>query len=618
MAIPRFDKILVAIRGEAATPVIRTAQRMGLRAVAVFSDAERNLPYVHLADEAWYLDGTSSAGSASASSANLCPERILAIARACGAQAIHPGYGNLSQDLELAESCFRRSLIYIGSSPASIELLQSKTVARFVVEDAQVPLVPGYHGAEQSLPVLQAKAEEIGYPILIRGDAADGGAATRLVMSAELLSAEIASAKSALKAAGLKDRLLLERLIADARHVEIPVFIDQHGNGVSFPERDCSLRHQHQTLILESPASTLPERVRKALGDAALRCAKTLQCMGGITASFILDPSDGFYFIGLKPHIEVDSSLADRVTGQNLVEWQIRVASGEPLPCAQNSLVRLGHAIEANIYAVAPAEPCEPATPGPSDSDKAQTTPDKTQGASEHERITGIRLWHRPDHVSQVQLSELYSAGDTVAASAQARIARLCTWDESRPGALQRLQAALRATAACGIATNLDYLHRVSSLPEFAEALVTTRFTSQHHNELCVPLSAPSARVVAMAAIAWLTRDQISQIQQATLRDIRVTPLQRTPGESHSLELAWNGRRYLLNIDCASDGYRVQDEQTATCTRASYYNDALILDLGAHTEKGKVFSDNDLLCVFKDGSSYQFDVVNHSHTLTPA
>ena len=626
MANPRFDKILVAMRGEAASHVIRTAQQMGLRTAAIFSGDERNLPYVYLADEAWCLDldAVPAAEAKAASSTSIRGDRIFAIADACGAQAVHPGYGNLSLDLEFAEECFRRSLIFIGSTPASIEFLQSKTVTRFVVEDAQVPLVPGYHGAEQSLPVLLAKAESVGFPLLIRCDVPDGGAATRVAESAESLPSEIASAQRSLQKLGVKDRLLLERLIPDARQVEIPVFIDQHGNGIYFPERDCSLRHQRQALILESPASTLPERVRKALGEAALRCARTLQCVGGVTASFVLDPHDGFYFSGLKPNIEVDSHLTDLVTSQKLVEWQLRIACGEPLPCAQSSLPRLGHGFEANIYTGAPCE-----------------TESAVANRTQPQRI---RLWHRPDHVSQVELNELYQTGTMIGASSDAPIARLYAWDDSRPQALQRLQSALRATSACGIATNLDYLHRVCSLPEFAEALVTTRFTAQHWDKLCAPPPMPSAAIVHMAAIAWLAREQIRQIPQSSSRpvlphealpheaspretlpleslprersprDMGVIRLKNPQGEAHSLELAWNNNRYVVNIECTPDGYRLRHEQVEVCIRASYFNDTFVLDLGTRIEKAKIFSDNDLSIVFKDGLSYLFYVSNHTRS----
>src|SRR5690606_30716716 len=325
-----------------------------------------------------------------------------------------------------------------------------------------------------------------------------GGAATRIVESAETLPTAITSAQSALENLGLKQRLLLERLIPDARYVEVPVFIDQHGNGIYFPERDCSFQHQHQRLILESPTASLPERVRKALGDAALRCARTLQCVGGITVSFVLDSHDGFYFSDLKPSIEVDSQLSSLVTGHNLVEWQLRIASGEPLPCAQSSLVRLGHGFEANIYANAPCD------------DQAM--------AENPGQLEPIRLWHRPNQVFQVQLSELHPAGSATKIATGTRIGRLYAWDQARPQALRRLQSALKATAACGIGSNLVYLHRACSLSAYAEALVTSQFASQHQAALCAPYPPPSDSIVFMAAIAWLAQEKIHQNQQTALQ----------------------------------------------------------------------------------------------------
>ncbi len=593
MTTHRFDKILVAIRGEAASHVIRTAQSMGIETVAVFSGAERNSPYVYLADEAWSLDEVSTSGDEvpSPSFPNISREKILAIAQASGAQAIHPGCGKLANDLEFSERCSHNDLIYIGSTSVSIELLQSKTVTRFVVEDAQVPLAPGYHGSEQSLPTLLAKAEGIGFPLLIRGDFPDGGAATRIVENAESLPSAVASAQDALKNQGAKQRLLLERLVPDARFVDIPVFIDQHGNGIHFPERDCSVRHQHQAVILESPTSSLPERVRKTLGEAALRCARTLQCVGGVTVSFVLDSHDGFYFSSLKPFIDVDSQLTSLVTGQNLVEWQLRIAAGEPLPCAQSTLVRIGHGFEANLYA---GSPCE--------DQPAASTPEEPQQ---------IRLWHRPEQVFQVQLNELHQAGSPAVATG-ARIGRLYAWDQARPQALRRLRSALKATAACGIATNLDYIHRTCSLPAYAEALVTSQFPHQHHAELCAPCPPPSNSVIYMAAIAWLAQEEISQIHQTDPREDQVTDLVAPNCKQIPLTLTHNSIRYSLTLDCMSDGFRIQQPQVDLYLRARYHKDTLVLDLGSHTEKAKVFSDSGIAIVYKNGSSYWFTIANNT------
>ncbi|MHB0716956.1 acetyl-CoA carboxylase biotin carboxylase subunit, partial [Roseomonas mucosa] len=343
-----FRKILIANRGEIACRVIRTARRLGIGSVAVYSEADRAARHVHLADEAYPI------GPAPARESYLSIPRILDAARRSGAEAIHPGYGFLSENAEFAEACATAGIAFIGPPVAAIRAMGSKSAAKSIMERSGVPLVPGYHGERQEMALLAEEAARIGYPVLIKASAGGGGKGMRVVEAAGDLEAAIEGAKREARASFGDDHVLIEKYLTRPRHIEIQVFADTQGNAVSLFERDCSIQRRHQKVIEEAPAPGLDEAQRRAMGEAAIAAARAVGYVGAGTVEFIAE--DGrFFFMEMNTRLQVEHPVTEAITGQDLVEWQLRVAAGEPLPLRQEDLRIQGHAIEARIYAEDPS-----------------------------------------------------------------------------------------------------------------------------------------------------------------------------------------------------------------------------------------------------------------------
>ena len=469
-----FENILIANRGEIAVRVIRTARRMGIRTVAVYSEADAGAMHVEMADQAVCI------GPAPAAESYLRGDVILDVARRTGAQAIHPGYGFLSENAAFAQACARAGVVFIGPPIEAIRVMGSKADSKRVMSTAGVPLVPGYHGTAQDLDTLQAEAERIGYPVLVKASAGGGGKGMRVVRAASDLADNIAGAKRESKAAFGDDTLLLEKYLTRPRHVEIQVFADTHGNCIYLFERDCSLQRRHQKVIEEAPAPALPDVLRTRIGEAAVAAARAVNYVGAGTVEFMYEDGQ-FYFIEMNTRLQVEHPVTEMITGQDLVEWQLRVAAGEPLPLTQKQLTRRGHAFEARVYAEDPQRNFLPAI--------GRLTHLSPPPEGPHVRVdTGVR------------------AGDEISMYYDPMIAKLIVWDEDRSSALRRLRSALAEYQIAGLTTNVDFLGAIAAHPAFAAEEIDTGFIDRHRDALIPPPGRTPDEVLALAALAFLLR----------------------------------------------------------------------------------------------------------------
>ena len=473
-----FRKILIANRGEIACRVIATARRLGVRTVAVYSDADAHARHVHMADEAYRI------GPPAARESYLMIERIIEAALVSGAEAIHPGYGFLSENAAFAEACEKARLVFIGPPPSAIRAMGLKGAAKALMQKAQVPVVPGYHGDDQSPELLAAEAERIGYPVLIKAVAGGGGKGMRRVDKTADFAAALAGAKREAASAFGDDKVLIEKYLVKPRHIEFQVFADRAGNAVYLFERDCSLQRRHQKVVEEAPAPGMPEDMRRAMGEAAVAAAKAINYVGAGTVEFIADVqhglrSDAFYFMEMNTRLQVEHPVTEMITGQDLVEWQLRVAAGEPLPLKQEALAINGHAFEARIYAEDPARNFLPAT--------GRLLRLRPPAASTHVRIdTGV------------------VEGDTVTPFYDPMIAKLIVWDSDRNSALRRLAHALEEFEIAGLVANVDFLCAVARHPAFGAGDVDTGFIDRHKADLVPARGVPSDRALAIATIGIL------------------------------------------------------------------------------------------------------------------
>jgi len=448
-----FGKILIANRGEIACRVIRTARRLGIATVAVYSEADRSALHVELADEAWPI------GPPPARDSYLNIEAILEAARNSGAEAVHPGYGFLSENAEFAEACEAARVAFIGPPASAIRSMGSKAEAKELMRRHGVPLVPGYHGGDQDPRRLLDEAKRVGFPVLIKASAGGGGRGMRVVSDAAGFADALAGARREAAAFG-DDRVLVEKYLERPRHIEVQVFADKHGNTVHLFERDCSIQRRHQKVLEEAPAPGLDAARRSVIAEAAVAAARAVGYVGAGTVEFIAEAGD-FYFIEMNTRLQVEHPVTEAVTGLDLVEWQIRIAAGEPLPIYQHDLVLRGHAIEARLYAEDPERAFLPQTG----------------------TLHGLRF--PPSEVARVDTG--VRQGDIVTPFYDPMIAKIVAYGEDRTAAIGRLQRALAATAVLGIGTNLEFLARVAAHPEFVSGAVDTGFVERHRAALVPP-----------------------------------------------------------------------------------------------------------------------------------
>ncbi|MDL2402232.1 acetyl/propionyl/methylcrotonyl-CoA carboxylase subunit alpha [Rhizobium mayense] len=467
-----FSKILIANRGEIACRIIRTARRMGIRTVAVYSDADIAALHVALADEAVHI------GPAAASESYLSKERIMAAAWRSGAAAIHPGYGFLSENADFAEAVESVGLVFIGPSPGSIRAMGLKDAAKALMERAGVPVVPGYHGDNQDAAFLAERATEIGYPVLIKARAGGGGKGMRRVDRLEDFAAALESARREAKAAFGDDAVLIEKYLMQPRHIEIQVFGDSHGNVVHLFERDCSLQRRHQKVIEEAPAPGMTEEMRNTMGEAAVRAARAIDYRGAGTVEFIADVSGGlspdrFFFMEMNTRLQVEHPVTEAIAGVDLVEWQLRIAGGEPLPKTQAELAVDGWAFEARLYAEDPSRGFLPST-----------------GTLSHLRF--------PDGDTRVDTG--VCQGDSITPFYDPLIAKLIVHAPTRQAALVKLTRVLQDTQVAGTANNLDFLARLSQQADFVAGHPDTGLIDREAETLTAA-SVPDDIALAVAAI---------------------------------------------------------------------------------------------------------------------
>ena len=447
-----FNKILIANRGEIACRVIKTARMLGVRTVSVYSDADVHSQHVKLADEAYHI------GPAPVTESYLQADKIIEVAKQSGAEAIHPGYGFLSENAAFAKRCEEANIVFIGPSASAIEAMGSKSSAKAIMAAADVPMVPGYYGDDQSLSTLVKEANIIGYPVLIKACAGGGGKGMRIVESESDFEAALDSCKRESSTAFGYDKVLLEKYLTTPRHIEIQIFLDQQGNAVHLFERDCSVQRRYQKVIEEAPAPNLNESLRSTMGQVAIQAAKAINYQGAGTVEFLYDEGE-FYFMEMNTRLQVEHPITEMISGVDLVEWQLIVASGSSLPKQQDEITINGHAFEVRLYAEDPAQNFLPST-----------------GVIEH--------LSTPLTNSHVRIDSGITQGDEVSIYYDPMIAKLIVWDSNRDRALSRLVGALSDYQVVGVETNLSYTKAIALHPEFQGGAYSTAFIADNGDDL--------------------------------------------------------------------------------------------------------------------------------------
>jgi 3-methylcrotonyl-CoA carboxylase alpha subunit len=470
-----FHRLLIANRGEIACRVIATAKRLGLTTVAVYSEADAHALHVERADEAFPL------GAAPARESYLSIEKILAVARAARVEAVHPGYGFLSENADFADACAAAGLVFVGPPARAMRLMGDKSRAKALMQEAGVPVVPGFHDA-QDIPSLIEAAERIGFPLLVKASAGGGGKGMRVVASANALSEAIESAKREAMSAFGDDRVLLEKQLAQPRHIEAQIFGDAHGGLVAFAERDCSIQRRHQKIIEETPAPKLAATLRSGLREAALAAARAVDYVGAGTVEFLVE-NDAFYFLEMNTRLQVEHPVTEMIAREDLVEWQLRIAAGEHLPRTQEQIEAQGHAIEARLYAEQPSHGFLPSV-----------------GTLVHLR--------QPHADARLRVETGVRDGDAITPFYDPLIAKIVAWGEDREAARGRLLAALRDYEIIGVETNLHLLDSIVDSADFAAANVDTQFLPRHRELIDAENAALDAAdeqfILAAGAAAWL------------------------------------------------------------------------------------------------------------------
>jgi 3-methylcrotonyl-CoA carboxylase alpha subunit len=474
-----FHSLLIANRGEIACRIARTARRLGIETIAVYSEADAGALHVQAADRAYPI------GPAAARESYLNIGRIIETARMAGAEAIHPGYGFLSENAEFADACAAAGLVFVGPPASAMRAMGSKSSAKALMEKSGVPLLPGYHGDRQDADFLEDQAVRIGFPVVIKAVSGGGGRGMRVVTAAAEFASALGSARQEAASAFGDDRVLVERYLQRPRHIEVQVFADAHGHAVHLFERDCSAQRRHQKVLEEAPAPGLSDVQREAMGSAAVAAARAVGYVGAGTVEFVAD-SDGFFFLEMNTRLQVEHPVTEMVTGFDLVEWQLRVAAGETLPVADQSAITLsGHAIEARIYAEDPARDFAPS-------------------------VGRLALFRTPMETEAVRVDTGFATGDTVSVHYDAMLAKLICHGSTREAALRRMGQALADCAVAGVASNLDLLGRIVSHPLFALGGIDTGFIARESVTLLAGQGTPPPDVLAMAALAALVAESPS------------------------------------------------------------------------------------------------------------
>lgn len=585
-----FNKILIANRGEIACRIIKTAKQMGVLTVAVYSDADKDSLHVHMADEAVYIGPSPSRES------YLLGDKVIAAAKQTGAQAIHPGYGFLSENADFCRNCAAENITFIGPPVGAIEAMGSKSAAKNIMEEADVPLVPGYHGDDQSRDIIKKAADDMGYPVLLKATAGGGGKGMRQVWSeAEFDEGFEAAKREAMSSFG-DDTMLVEKYLTQPRHVEIQVFCDNHDNAVYLFERDCSVQRRHQKVIEEAPAFSMSEELRAQMGESAIKSAQAIGYQGAGTVEFLLDIDGSFYFMEMNTRLQVEHPVTEMISGQDLVEWQLRVAAGENLPKTQDQLVLNGHAFEARIYAEDADNDFLPAT--------GKLTLLKTPIESENVRIdTGVRQ------------------GDEVSVYYDPMIAKLIVWDENREKALQRLAKALSEYRINGVTTNIDFLYNLATSKPFVEADIDTGFIEKNNDLIFHNNEKSLANELPIAALFLILSKENNAKQQAQKSNDPNSPWyiadawRLNEANLHTLVLAHNDIEYTITVEQkrkGNDAYysiNVNGEKfdcQGEILTTSNSNDTIVATINGHRSQTTFNQSENIISLYRTNGVFNF------------
>ena len=588
-----FTKILIANRGEIACRVAATARRMGIKTVAVYSEADANAKHVAVCDEAVLI------GPAAAKESYLRGDKIIAVALASGAQAIHPGYGFLSENADFADACAAAGLVFIGPPASAMRAMGSKSAAKSLMEKARVPLVPGYHGEIQDADFLHAEAEKIGYPVLLKASAGGGGKGMRVIETSDDFKAALASCKREAISSFGDDKVLAEKYLSRPRHIEIQVFADTLGNCIYLFERDCSVQRRHQKVLEEAPAPNMPPERRAAMGEAAVAAAKAVGYVGAGTVEFIANQDGSFYFMEMNTRLQVEHPVTEMITGTDLVEWQLRVAFGEALPKLQHELAIHGHAIEARIYAENPEKGFLPSI----GTLRHMQTPDAVTfvlGGAAGSRVPAA-----------VRIDSGVREGDAISPFYDPMIAKLIVWGADRREALARMAQALSEYQIVGLATNIAFLKRLVEGAAFAGADLDTGLIERNQDTLFpAPQAAPQG-ALALAAVALIESEKERCAAQSAgnpsdpwgnaLGWRLNSAFQRRLSFSDDYAQATEAKAYLNDVEYRSGGWLLNGTALTLMTRDDLY---LSVKLGENAVHGTVRRDGELFHVFTGGAHY--------------
>ncbi len=573
-----FDKLLIANRGEIACRVIRSARAMGIRTVAVYSEADASALHVSMADEAYLL------GPAAAADSYLRIDRILDAARRSGANAIHPGYGFLSENADFADACGESGIAFVGPPAAAIRAMGSKSEAKRLMADAGVPVVPGYLGDIQDAAELERRAAEIGFPLMIKASAGGGGKGMRQVARASEFPAALAAARREAMAAFGDDHVLLERYVQYPRHIEVQVFADNEANVVHLFERDCSMQRRHQKVLEEAPAPGLSAATRKRMGEAACEAARAIGYRGAGTVEFIVDGAGEFYFMEMNTRLQVEHPVTEMITGIDLVEWQLQVAAGYPLPRGQAEIRCDGHAIEVRLYAEDPARDFLPA---------AGT-------------LSRLRF---PPQSATLRVDGGVREGDVVSVHYDPMIAKIIVWDRDRDGACRRLLQALQQTQLTGLTSNLDFLVTLAANEDFRRGNYDTGFIARNRDRLIVKPDL-DGNVLCLAALHTLTERMEQAAAQARVSADPYSPWQVCDGwrlndtGHEDLSFSFDGVEHDVVVRYLKAGFEIIADGRSYQAEAYREEDGgLVATLDGLRTRASVLPDNgELLIVTPDRS----------------
>ena len=576
-----FESVLIANRGEIACRVIDTARRLGIRSIAVYSEADRDALHVHRADLAVPI------GPAPAAQSYLCGERIIEAALRSDARAIHPGYGFLSENAAFARACEDAELVFIGPPPAAIEAMGSKSRAKTIMEAAGVPLIPGYHGEDQSDEVLEDAAQAMGYPVLLKATAGGGGKGMRAVYAAPDFAEALAAARREATASFGDDRMLIEKLLERPRHVEVQIFCDAQGGAVYLSDRDCSIQRRHQKVIEEAPAPGLSEELRRAMGQAAVTAARAIDYRGAGTIEYLVDAQHDFYFMEMNTRLQVEHPVTEWVTRQDLVEWQLRIAAGEALPLTQEAIRVTGHAIEARVYAEDPDQGFLPSTG---------------------------RIHHlaTPPLSPELRIDSGVAQGSDISTHYDPMIAKVISGGASREEARRTLINALRRYEVAGVATNLAFLSRIARSDGFRDGDLDTSFIERYESDLFAASETQHVRDLSAATVVLHERRRaanakLSHEPFSPWSDSRAWRLNLLARQTFDVEYAGASVSPRLTFD--TDGATVYIDDTPYRLRWRYADGRLDLEVDGQSHRATIATFDSEITLFWDTGP----VVLHEH-----